>query len=224
MAIVATSGEPDAGRPGLDWLICFAVVEEAAFHIRPWPPQCKRLITGMGRRNASNAIHDTLKQWRPRRVITAGFAGGLNPELKRGTVVFDEDSGFGLEPRLMELGAAPAKFHCAQRVAITTAEKMTVRRETGADVVEMESSVIRTICRAAGVPSATIRVISDAAGDDLPLDFNALMTPSDRINWWKFGRTLILRPMLIGRLIEFQRQAREAAKELARVLDAVVRG
>lgn len=217
-----TGGE--AARP-VDWLVCFAVKEEASGLSAMADPQvsCAIEITGMGLRNASNAIHAALEYWRPQSVITAGFGGGLDPTLPRGTVVYDPDDELRIEAKLKELAARPATFHCAPRIAVTTAEKSELRRQTGADVVEMESAIIRAACRQAGVPSGTIRVISDAAQDDLPLDFNALMTTTDRIDWWQFARTLLGKPAAIPRLMEFQRHTRAAARNLGRVLAEVIK-
>jgi hypothetical protein len=83
----------------------------------------------------------------------------------------------------------------------------------------MESSVIRTICREFKIPSATVRVISDDAGQDLPLDFNALMTSDDRINYLKLMWAVFSRPSRIPKLIEFQRQTLDAARKLGAVLE-----
>jgi uridine phosphorylase len=120
---------------------------------------------------------------------------------------------------LEELGAIAAKFYCHRRVAITAAEKRELWRQTGADAVEMESSVIRTICREFKIPSATVRVISDDAQQDLPLDFNALMTADDRINYLKLAWAVLSRPSRIAKLIEFQRQTLDAARRLGAVLE-----
>jgi adenosylhomocysteine nucleosidase len=207
------------------WLVCFAVKEEAEGFSAMAAPHvsCAIEITGMGFRNAANAIQAALEHWRPQSVITAGFAGGLNPALPRGTVVYDPDDELRIEAKLKALEAKPAAFHCAPRIAVTIAEKAALRRQTGADVVEMESAIIRAACRHAGVPCGTIRVISDAAYDELPLDFNTLMTTSDRIDWWKFARTIALKPTVIPRLMEFQRHTRAAARNLGRVLAEVVK-
>jgi adenosylhomocysteine nucleosidase len=219
---VTTAAE--AARP-VDWLVCFAVKEEAEGFSATADPHvsCAIEITGMGFRNASNAIHAALEHWRPLSVITAGFAGGLNPALPCGTVVYDPDDELRIEAKLQGLAARPAVFHCAPRIAVTVAEKAELRQQTGADVVEMESAIIRAACRNAGVPCGTIRVISDAAHDELPLDFNALMTTTDRIDWWKFARTIALKPTVIPRLMEFQRHTRAAARNLGRVLAEVVK-
>jgi adenosylhomocysteine nucleosidase len=219
-------GNPSSVRgagPATDWLICFAVREEAAFYRRRDRNKAEIVLTGMGRRNAGNAIEKALIRWRPRRVITAGFAGGLNPALRRGTVVFDADHELTLETRLAGVGAAPARFHGADRVAVTAADKELLFRQTGADAVDMESSVIRKACREAGLPSATIRVISDGALDELPLDFNTVLTPSERIDWWRLAGVVLSRPALIHRLIEFRGWTRRAAASLARALTEVVR-
>ena len=207
-------------------LVCFAVKEEAAF---AWPlPLTKGgweiLVTGMGRRNASTRFHDALARFDPGRVLTCGFAGALNPELKVGDVLFDEDFDAGFGEALRSLGAKPGKFYCSARVAVTATEKAGLFRTTGADAVEMESAVIRTLCRERGIPSATLRAISDAANEDLPLDFNALMTSEQKISTPKLFRALLKSPRAVPRLLELQRNTRLAARRLADVLRGLMRG
>ena len=203
------------------FLVCFAVKEEAKFFL---PRQSRAgaiqaWVTGMGRKNAAESLREAVAAVEPERVLTCGFAGGLNPALALGTVVFDHDFDAGVADALAELGALPAKFHCSKRVAITAAEKRALWESTGADAVEMESSVIRNLCREWKIPSATIRVISDTAHDDLPLDFNALMTSDDRIHYGKLALAILASPRKIAQLIAFQRQTMTAARELGRVLN-----
>src|ERR1700761_134846 len=115
---------PNDARIRLGFLVCFAVKEEAAF---AWPLRAKGgrdlLITGMGRRNTSEQFRQALDRLNPDRVLTCGFAGALNPALKIGDVLFDEDYDAGLAAKLEALGARHAKFHCSTRVAVTVAEK-----------------------------------------------------------------------------------------------------
>jgi adenosylhomocysteine nucleosidase len=223
-----------SNRP-VDLLVCFAVKEEARFFMREVahepdaaPKSPPRLLyqvwmTGMGRKNAVEGIRKAIALVQPKQVITAGFAGGLNPALKCGTLVYEQDFDAGYGPKLEELGAVRATFHCHRRVAITAAEKRELWKLTGADVVEMESSVIRTICREQKIPGATIRVISDDASQDLPLDFNALMTPEDRINYLKLSWAVMSRPWKIGKLIEFQQQTVAASRRLGAALGELLR-
>ncbi|HUD47357.1 MAG TPA: hypothetical protein VMR33_11030 [Candidatus Baltobacteraceae bacterium] len=212
-------------KPPVDLLICFAVKEEMKFfRNESWKTGSIQVwVTGIGRKNAAVNIREAIARVQPERVISAGFAGGLNPGLKLGTVVYEQDFDAGFARELEELGAVPAKFYCHRRVAITTAEKRALWQETAADAVEMESSVIRTICREFKIPSATVRVISDDAGQDLPLDFNALMTSEDRINYLKLLWAVLSQPGRIPKLIEFQHQTLDAARKLGAVLEDLLR-
>ena len=219
-------------------LICFALKEEAALFrkIAADKRDVDIIVTGVGRKNAEKSLREFLATNSPKLVLTCGFAGGLNPDLKLGEVVFEltdrrgefhepqtekkirDSQSSSLREKLLAAGAKPAKFFCADRITTTVAEKKRLRAETGADAVEMESSVIRNICLERQIPSATIRVISDDASQDLPLDFNALMTPEDRIHYPKLIWAVLSRPGRIGRLMAFQQQTMEASRRLGAAL------
>jgi len=224
-------------------LICFAMKEEAA-PFRKWAAGragVSILVTGIGRKNAEKTAGQFLAGHSPARVLTCGFAGGLNPDLKPGDVVFEMfpgssrgneaqiNSGTQSEPpdvggyeKLVAAGARPVKFFCADRIATTAAEKKQLRAETGADAVEMESAAIHAVCRERGIPCATVRVISDAASEDLPLDFNALAKPDQNLDFGKLFLAIAKSPGKIGALMELQRKTRHAAERLAEVLSRIL--
>src|SRR5674476_1536742 len=93
-------------------LICFALKEEAApfQKIAAGNAGISILLTGIGRQNAEKSLREFLNSCRsrgdetqikkeletphvvsyePNLVLTCGFAGGLNPDLKLGDVVFE---------------------------------------------------------------------------------------------------------------------------------------
>jgi uridine phosphorylase len=117
-----------------------------------------------------------------------------------------------------------AKFECCARVAITADEKYKLWHATNADAVEMESDTIREMARRKGIPSATIRTISDTAHQNLPLDFNRLLTPDHRIDFAKLAARLLLSPRKIAELLRFQSQTITAAQSLAAFLENLLRG
>lgn len=202
--------------------MCFAVKEEArAFQkLAGERGNVQVILVGIGKRNAERAIRAALANGPPQLVLTCGFAGGLIPELAMGTVVFAADPESGLEPALLAAGAKPARFHCAERVAATAEQKRALREATGADAVEMESESIRAVCREQRIPSATVRVILDTANEDLPLDFNRLMTAGQKMSYGKLALALARSPGKVGALLKLQEQSKAAAEKLAEVLAA----
>ena len=219
-----SAGHDATGSSGLPTglervLFCFAVEQEAKYLSRAG---MDILITGMGRENAERSLHRQLRSQMPQLVVSCGFAGGLNPYLSVGTVVFAGDEEAGLTPALLRAGACPVRFYCAERVAATVEEKRRLWEQTGADAVEMESQIIRAICRAHGIPSATIRVISDSAHDNLPLDFNLFMTAEQRIDYGRLMLALLMSPQKLPAILRLQRQTQLAARRLASVLAELI--
>jgi hypothetical protein len=245
-------------------LLCFALKEEAApfRKVAAGKSEISVLITGIGRKNAEKSVREFLGggasvpasrlqdtstgQARlvsslapPELVLTCGFAGGLNPDLKLGEVVFEltdrrgefhepqtekkirDSQSSSLREKLLAAGAKPAKILCADRIATTVAEKKKLRAETGADAVEMESAAIHAVCRERGIPCAMVRVISDTANEDLPLDFNQLFKPDMSLDYGKLAWAIAKSPGKIGALLKLQKQTRFAAEQLAEVLSKI---
>ena len=224
-------------------LICFALKEEAApfRKIALGKPGVTVLIVGIGRQNAEKSVREFLARQSPERVLTCGFAGGLNPDLKLGEVVFEtllsgsrresaqiktgeksEPPRVGCCDKLIAAGAKPAKIFCAERIATTVAEKKKLRTETGADAVEMESAAIQAVCAERGIPCATVRVISDTAAEDLPLDFNELSKPDKSLDFGKLFLAIAKSPGKIGPLMRLQKKTSFAAEQLAAVLSEIL--
>lgn len=204
-------------------LVCFALKEEAQPFRRL---VAKRtgvtvLITGIGQQNARTAVGKVLILAPPKCVFTCGFAGGLHPALAVGDVVYAA-SAAALAEKLAGGGAKPARFHCASGIAVTAQEKAELRRATGADAVEMESEVIHALCRARGIPCATVRAISDTANEDLPLDFNQLAKPDLSLDYRKLAWAIAKSPGKIPALLRLQKNSRLAATQLAAVLAQVL--
>ena len=216
---------PEREAPNAEYtLVCFALPEEAApFRRRAaGRSELEILVTGVGARNAERATRGALEMKRPQLVLTCGYAGGLDPALVSGQVVFACDGPAALKASLQQAGAREVRFHCAERIITTAAEKRALRAATGAEAVEMESGVIHGICRERGIPCATVRVILDTAEEDLPLDFNQVMTEDQRLDGAKLAAAILKSPSRIPGLLRLRKQSRFAGAELARVLEAAL--
>ena len=210
-------------KSGLKTLVCFALKEEAApfRKLSAGRPGVSILVSGIGRANAEKSLQAFLEEHAVARVFTCGFAGGLNPDLALGAVVFETDVAV-LREKLIAAEAKPAKFHSVPRIVTTAAEKRELRRVTGADAVEMESEAIHALCHKRGIPCATVRVITDTASEDLPLDFNQLTKSDLSLDYGKLALAVAKSPGKIGTLRRLQKQTQFAAERLGEALAKVI--
>jgi adenosylhomocysteine nucleosidase len=206
-------------------LVCFAVPQEAKPFRKSMPARSDLhvLVTGMGGRNAERALGEAMEKLSPALVFSCGFAGALAPSLRIGDVVFDLGTTPGeMASAFIELKAVPVIFHCATQVAITAAEKSALHASTGAGAVEMESKVIHAVCAARGVQCVTLRAISDLATEELPLDFNALLTSDQNLSGRKLAAALLNAPHKIPALMRLGWNSARAARALSQVLVSVL--
>ena len=210
--------------------VCFALAEEAGAFQKMCGDKVPVFLTGIGRENAERSAREFLAGYTPSLLMTCGFAGGLNAELKIGDVVFEiptnegNNAFDGIRSKLTAANAKEAKFFCADRIAVTAADKKKLRETTGADVAEMESGAVQAVCQAAGIPCVTVRVISDTANEDLPLDFNQFLKEDKSMDMSKLMMAVMKSPWKMGALMELQKNTKLAAQRLAEVLWATLKG
>lgn len=141
-------------------------------------------LGGVGRERATRATQLLLDGHRPRRIISAGFAGGLDESIPRGGLV--EPGSVRLEggSSVLQLASTSIvttsdrpQLLTVDRIARTAAEKTALAAATGAAIVDMETFAVAGVAAEAGIPCHGLRVVSDAATDELPADVGRLVQP-----------------------------------------------
>lgn len=189
------------------------------------------LLTGMGRESAAKAmssipidLHDLC--------ISTGLAGSLDAGIVPGDVVVAGASEAVNQHRkatsdaiLVDLaassGAKPVQFSLTSEKIVKTAEEKEELSRTGS-IVEMESAHILRAAIRRGVPCVAVRAISDAADEDLPVDFSRILDARGHLKMGGLLKEVGLSPHRIPMLIQFGRQSRAAAKSLADFLDRYI--
>jgi adenosylhomocysteine nucleosidase len=182
-------------------------------------------IGGMGRDAARRAAGVLIDGHRPSWMIAAGFAGALNPELDRNDLavpeeVFDsEGRRFAIaRPEALGIGIkhSTGRLLTVDRFILGTAEKSGLHRDSGADLVDMESSAVAALCAERLVRFLAIRVVSDDARKDLPSEVASLITQSGSYRIGAAFRAIWNRPSSIKDFWTLHEHALEAADLLAR--------
>lgn len=208
--------------------VCFAMAEEAGAFKKLCGETVPMFYSGIGRANAERTTREFLATHTPELLLPCGFAGGLTPELKIGDVLFEipvdgGNNGYAaVRAKLVEGGAKPGKITCVDRIATTAKEKQQLYKETGAAAAEMESAAVQAVCRERGIPCVTVRVISDTANDDLPLDFNKFLNEDKVVDMSKLMMAVAKAPWKMGALMQLQQNTKMASQKLAEVLVRIV--
>lgn len=175
------------------------------------------VISGMGARSARTAWEESLERGtRPGCLLSCGFAGALDPALSVGELLCQRG------PLFPPLRFPEGKFFCSERVVLSAAEKERLFRQSGCQAVEMESAILHELCAAEGIPCATLRVISDAAHENLPLDFGALTKPDGKISLSALALDILRRPSKIPALIRLGKNSSLAAHRLSEALGSLL--
>jgi adenosylhomocysteine nucleosidase len=173
------------------------------------------IANGPGPRLVARAL-DREHDGRPdvERILSVGFCGALDPSLRIGDIVVSGEIPNGVGASFVR-----GDVVSVDRVAITVREKCDLRAATGAAVVEMESAAVAQKAREWDVPFGCVRVVSDAAGEDLPLDFNLYRDADGRFERTRIALAALGRPFtVLPGLVRLDRHCRRAAERLGEFL------
>jgi adenosylhomocysteine nucleosidase len=180
---------------------------EAAWKNRRW----FLVANGPGPRLVERALE---RKHQVDRILSIGFCGALDPTLQIGDIVVSGEVPKGLQTSFVQ-----GEVVSVDRVAFTAREKSDLRASTGAAVVEMESAAVARKAREWDVPFGCVRVVSDVAGDDLPLDFNQYRDADGRFERTRIALAALGRPFtVLPRLVRLDRDCRRAAERVGEFL------
>lgn len=167
--------------------------------------------------------------YRPRLLISAGFSGALQPDLRVGDLVLATEV---IDPQGNRWSAMPpaalAGCNIASGRLLTMPEligdpqeKRRLGRQYEALAVDMESAIAARICQEYSVPFACLRVISDDWQTALSPHLMELLRQG-RVSLPRLVARMLRHPQLIGELGRLARQTRRAARNLRESLSAIL--
>ncbi len=188
-------------------------------------------LTGIGAVRARRATRYAL-QTQPDVCISSGLAGGLKEIYSRGEVLaaaqVAEIPGknvarcdTALLERAVACGARKVeRFLTSPSVITSSAEKLELGSK--GDAVEMESAGVLAAASAVQVPAAAIRVISDDAGQDLPVDFNRVLSAKGKLRPVRLLSSIASEPAKLRELLQLAGDSRKASATLAEFLERYI--
>ena len=145
------------------------------------------ILSEAGRRNAARATEILIEAHRPSRVVSAGLAGGLSPDMKRNEILA-ADRLLSIDGGDISVVIPPALAEAAERSGVHRGALLTVERmvrlpgdkkklfeQYAATAVDMETFAVAETCRRLEIPFTSLRVINDTANDELPGDIEKLL-------------------------------------------------
>jgi len=192
------------------------------------------VVSGAGREAARRATELLIAGHSPRLLISAGFAGGLDPELRRDDLVLPDrvvtlDGGELAIPPVVEafkgIRRMGGRLLTVDRLAARAVEKADLRQRFAADLVDMETWAVARLAQDRLLPFVSLRVVSDTADDELPGEIAPLLSRSGSYRVGAALRAVWNRPGSLKDFWNLHARALSAADRLAtglgRLLEAL---
>ena len=187
------------------------------------------LHTGVGEKVCRGRMEVLLRRERFQYLISAGFAGALEQELRVGDLVLAENFS---SPELRQSPALdlPAdgvflgKLLTISEIIDSPLERSRLSAKTGAVAADMESEFIAEACAKNETPMLSIRSISDTPSEPFPAPPNVLFDlQKQKTDFTRLVLYLVTHPGAISRLNAFRRRIAGARRGLTIALERILR-
>lgn len=185
--------------------------------------------TGVGRKACCERMEILLRREQFEYVISAGFAGALETELRIGNVLVSENYSSpqllrSLQLNLAEEGIFLGKLLTVPGVVESNAERARLATDTGAAAVDMETEFIADACADHHLSLLSLRAISDTPSEPFPAPAHVLFDlEKQQTDFGRLAFYLMKHPSALSRLTQFRQRVAVARKALADVLEKILR-
>lgn len=185
--------------------------------------------TGVGRKVCCQRMEVLLRRERFEYLISAGFAGALEKELRIGNLLVAENFS---SPQLLRSprldlpddGLFLGKLLTASGMIESNAEREQLATKTGAAAVDMETEFIAEACADQDLPILSLRAISDTLSEPFPAPAHVLFdVEKQKTDFSRLAFYLVTHPGAIARLNAFRERVALARKALAGALERILR-
>ena len=221
----------------VDLLGAFTTTRGDAFTARHGSLHGRKLVvveSGAGPHRAAAAAEALIEAYGPRWIISAGFAGGLVPLVKRHDIVMADavtntagrrlGIDLKIDPAALPDGVHVGRLLSVDEVVRLPAEKESLSQRHNALAVDLESFAVAEVCRRREVRFLAIRIITDTMDEQLPVDVQRLTeqtTPAARLG--AAMGAVCRRPASLKDMFHLKETALVGSDRLGRFLDGVVR-
>jgi adenosylhomocysteine nucleosidase len=193
------------------------------------------VAAGVGQQQAAAATEVLIAGHRPAWVISAGFAGGLQPQLKQNDFLLASEiadaSGRCLAIDLFvspdALARTPGvhvgKLLTVDKIVHRAADKQTLGEQHQALAVDMESLAVAEVCRQQKTRFLSVRIVSDPMDHELPPDIDRLVRQNSKAG--RLGAAVgavVGRPSSVKEMLKLKEDALIATDRLAKFLEGVI--
>jgi nucleoside phosphorylase len=185
--------------------------------------------TGVGKMICRQRMEVMLRREKFESLISSGFAGALEPELRVGHLLLAENYSTpkllaAHENELTADGIFLGKLATVPRMIESITQRETLNKRTGAAAVDMETETIAEICQAHDVPMLSLRAISDTSVESFPAPAHVLFDlAKQKTDFVRLGSYLLTHPHAVARLNAFRQRIGVARKVLTSALDRILR-
>jgi adenosylhomocysteine nucleosidase len=173
---------------------------------------------GMGAQAARRATEAVIREVRPERVVSVGFAGALDSTLKVAEVFEPHIVVNAADGVRTEAGSGRGTLVSYAAVA-GIEQKQRLGTSYGAVAVDMEAAAVAQGAQVRGVEFAALKVISDAVDFSMPAT-ERFIASDGQFHAGKFAFHVAVRPWLWGSTIALARNSARAGRMLCAAISS----
>jgi adenosylhomocysteine nucleosidase len=188
---------------------------------------------GVGRRRAAEGARLLIRRFCPQGLVSFGFAGGLAPELARGTLIIGTEvvcedwsskraaasrdlvEQFRAAADVEMLPVQQGRLVTSRSIVADPASKADLRDKSGACAVDMETVGIVEAAAEASLPWVAVRAIVDSATDTLPPACVAMLHEDGHVAPGRLLRMMGRSPQLLWPLVRLAGDSAVAHRRLS---------